>query len=375
MAEPKSRIVVVGKLLVLVGLPLAVIATIFGAGVHWGYESRASILRIEKHWLGMDVQVPVLGDGRLAALIEQAETSWAQAPEASAPALAPLPAEPPPGTGPASDVPPETGPIAGTPTPAPPVRRLVVEQDAPTSVPSGPPVPEVVLDKAYPLAVAPELAPDLAKAYDRTRVLKVKVLVDRAYVEAHPDWLSDVRSLMGAASENFGELFGMHLQLWGVVEWDVAQRGLDIEELHADLKTRHREGADLLLGITGREVDGTRRAGWSETPARRTPRNTAFALVYANDERPDRMLRAVLLEFGHCFGAHDVTDPDAEAWKQGSVMSYANVSSGATPWFDPENMRTILERKHKDIETGAGMREGEETQGGHMGGSGEGAAG
>ena len=58
MAEPKSRVVVVGKLLLLVGLPLTVITSLFGAGVHWGFESRADILRIEKDWLGMEVEVP-----------------------------------------------------------------------------------------------------------------------------------------------------------------------------------------------------------------------------------------------------------------------------------------------------------------------------
>ena len=56
-------------------------------------------------------------------------------------------------------------------------------------------------------------------------------------------------------------------------------------------------------------------------------------------------------------------------------MSYANESSEATPWFDTENMRRILERKHKDIETDAGMREAEEAKAAHEGDSSEGAAG
>ena len=370
--EQKSRAVIVGKLLLLVGLPLATIAGIFGTGVHYGFEYRADILRLERDLLGMDVQVP--GSGKLDAMLAKADASMGG--ELSAPAPtgapaatgspAPAPTGAPAATGspaPApSGAPASTGALAPTgvpapsgapaPTGAPATTGSSTATGAPTPAPT--PAPETSsVDMSYPLAVTPELPDDLRAAYDRVRVLKVKVLVDRAYIAEHADWLSSVNGLINAVSKNYGSLFGMHLQLWGVVEWDVPAQGLDVEQLHADVKTRAREGADLLLAITGRELDETRRSGWSETPEKQTPRNTAFAVVYFEDERPDRLMRAVMHELAHCFGAHDVTEPASDAWQRGSIMSYANVASDAIPWFDAENLRRVLERKHKDIETDA----------------------
>jgi hypothetical protein len=363
MAEPKSRVVIVGKLFLLVGLPLAAITTVFGAGVHWGNSYRAEILRFEKDWLGMDVQVPLVGDGHLSAMLANADAVLPGTdPAAIAAGTA---AQPAAATGPeaasgaeaaAPVVPEPTAPVAPAPLPTPQSEPAVAKPAQPEAVELEQPKPS--LGVVYPLAVAPTLPSDLESAYNRSRVLKVKVLVDRAYVEAHPNWLADVDGVIAAASRNYSELLGMQLQLWGVVEWQVSPSGLDIEQLHADLRTRHREGADLLLGISGRGMDGSRRNGWSETPARRTLRNTAFAVVLADANRPDRLLRAVLHEVGHCFGAQDVTDPASEAWKKGSIMSYANVPSDTSPWFDPENTRIMLERKHKEIESEGSLNEG-----------------
>ena len=380
MAEPKSRAVIVGKLLLLVILPLSLLAGLFGTGVHLGHKHRATLLTVERDWLGMDVEVPLVGDGKLLAMLDGASAALGPASEASAasPGATGALGAPGPAAGATAGVPSPTGAGADTATgmatgpatgPAnawPHAGAAVAATGSPTgegasgATPTGMPPANAgasapattppTLANTYPLAAAQVVADDLRNAYNRVRVLKVKVLVDRAYIDSHEDWLSQIEALMNAASANQSELFGMQLQLWGVVEWDVPARGLDVEQLHADLRTRQREGADLLLGITGRALDHTRRNGWSETPDRRALRNTAFAVVYADPDRPDRLLRAVLHEFAHCFGAHDVTDPATEAWRMGSIMSYANVSSETPPWFDPENVRAILSRKHHEIE-------------------------
>ena len=340
----KSRALIITKLALLIGLPVAAIAGLFGFGVYWGDAHRTTVLELERDWLKMDVEVPASTGTPDAGATGATGATGAKKPplggllgasgsEAATGAHAPT-GSPPAATG-------ATGTAAATGTaPTPP------SPDAGTPAPSESSI-------HYPVAAAPQIPGDLRSAYARARSLSVKVLVDHAYVQAHPEWMRDVEDLVSGASRSYSTLFGVQLSVYGVVQWDVPAQGFTAEQLHADLETRPREGADLLLGITGRPVGPERHNGWSKRPEDERRINSAYSVVFDDPAKPGLTYRALLHEFAHLFGAVDASDANSEAWRAGSFMSYASVPADAAPFIDEDNLRRVLQRKTLPIESEA----------------------
>lgn len=311
----RARLKAIGKLLFFLGAPLGFLAALFGGGVYCGVTHRYAITSFERDNLGLDVEVPAAPEaaagGRFAELIRR-----------SVPQLE-LPQWP-------SAPPPTSAPPVSVATPAP----VGPTANAPVDAPTAPP--------AKVDAVTGALADRLALP---VRV-KVKVLVDDELVQAHPDWIDYVQRNVDRASAIYREQFGITLELASVGRWPIATAGLGSGQLLADLRARPRESADVLLGLTNRPLDN-RIAGEAETPDTDSPFNGTRAVVYAVPKLHDPHLSTMLHEFGHIFGALDVTNPDDPAFKAGSWMSYAPIDPARAPWIDADNRARVLARKDK----------------------------
>ncbi|HRI09792.1 MAG TPA: hypothetical protein PKW35_18345, partial [Nannocystaceae bacterium] len=55
---PRLRFKALARLVLLLGLPVAFVVGLFGAGVYVGVDNRPAILAFEREWLGMEVEVP-----------------------------------------------------------------------------------------------------------------------------------------------------------------------------------------------------------------------------------------------------------------------------------------------------------------------------
>lgn len=307
----RARLLAVGKLLLLIGIPIGLIGTLFGAGVHCGVTNRAAITGFERDVLGFDVEVP--------SEAKPAETT-----------TTPTEAKP------TETKPPE--PTTKPPEPKPPEPKPP-EPTTPTEVEADPPRP-VAVTQADPLSG------DLAAKLALPVKMRIKVLVDDEMIAAHPDWIDYVQRTVGAASQIYEQQFGIELELVGVGRWSVVTAGMSADQLLTELRTHPRDGADAMVGMTARPLDGTI-AGEAETPLPESAFNGAYGIVYAVPNTREPHLRTLLHEVGHMFGALDVTDPQTGAWEQGSWMSYAPVQDGQTPWIDAENRARVLGRKDK----------------------------
>jgi hypothetical protein len=330
MARNRLRIVL--KILFLLGLPIAAVLGLFCCGVYTGYANREPITRFEKDWLGMDVKVH-------------------EQPKADA---APSEDEEPPRETPGSDSDASLESAASDATseergsddskwPEPRQResdRPEPRRPEPAPEPAESPEPEQPPTRVDPVQS------DLEQVLELPVTVRVKVLVDDALVASQPDWINYVQRTVAEGSHIYERQFGITLVLGGVGRWNVATVGMSAEALAEDLRSRPREGNDVLLGLTHRVLDGDK-AGIAETPAEGSPFNGAYGLVYAMPGRTKPHLRGLLHEMSHVLGAVDVTDPSDPAWKQGSWMSYAAVRPGQAPWIDAENRRRILMRKDK----------------------------
>jgi hypothetical protein len=184
-----------------------------------------------------------------------------------------------------------------------------------------------------------------ADALSRIRIVRVKVLVDDRYRGDHPAWIDEMQRLVGDASAVYEAHFGLRFELLALSRWEVAESGLNSDGLLEDLRGEIRDGADVLVGITGRPLDGGEIDGKAEAPTTRDDVNGAHLVLYASGAGGRPQLRSLLHELGHLYGADDVLDPAAEAWKKGSWMSYAPSVEGASPWIDPKSRELVLQRK------------------------------
>lgn len=176
--------------------------------------------------------------------------------------------------------------------------------------------------------------------------VRIKVLVDDELTTERPDWIDYVQRTVSRASQVYEQQFGITLELYAVARWPVATAGLRSDQLLDDLRARSREGADVLVGMTARPLDGSI-SGEAETPTPESAFNGAHGIVYAMPRSHEPHLRTLLHEVAHMFGALDVTNASDPAWKGASWMSYAPVRDGQAPWIDADNRRRVLERKDK----------------------------
>jgi hypothetical protein len=313
----KSRMKVAGKLTALLGLPLLVIFSIFSSGVYCGATRADRVVELEQKWLGIEPP-----EGRLAD--EPADASGA----------GDTPDEP----GEPSKAEPKPEPSKTTAEPTEPKPQPIAEQPQPQPTPTAePPKSASSLEPAK----ADPVGAELRTRFEEPRVVRLKIMVDPALVVAREDWLRYIAELFEATRVSYERLFGIELQLHGVVVWNDAV-GADASALLADLAKRDRDGADVMLGLLAREQPA------DFTPARWTGDVTGdHALVFADLQQGDRHYRNLLRALALLFGAEPAVD--SEAKQLGSFMSDPASQTGGAPVLDPENRGKVIINKRRPI--------------------------
>lgn len=312
-----SRLKSLGKLALLLGVPVALLLGLFGAGVHCGFEHRAAILGLERDWLGMDVEVPA----------EPAKTEPISQPVSPPvqpsvqPPVQPSVQPPAPGNG-----------VSQPPQP-------VVAPGAPSPIPPAQPAALGVVTEPSPVAIA-EAAPlpaDLQASLGEPVRVRIKVLVDSELVERRPDWIAYAQRHVAWASQVLERQVGVHLELRGVVAWP-GPNGRDSATLLADLQNRERDGADLLIGLSSRSFVGT--------PGLAVPeeQNLGFVVAEANPGSRAPHLRGMLHALGEAFGAAPVIGP-------GTFMGDVITQDRNPIDLDADSRRRILARKGLQFQT------------------------
>ncbi len=366
-------------------LPLLVLGGLFGFGVHLGNTNREPVLRFEREVLRLDVAEPRPSETR------PPETRPSETQPSEAQPSETQPAEAQPAETQASDTRPAepivarrgTRGVAVSPKPeSTPSGAPLVAEDAPTAprVPDAEARPPVGAPPvgAQPVGLTPRTpsqtvvpssdlgASTTARAASAVTppgslglpvTVSIKVLVDREIIENEPDWIAYVQRLINMASGVYEAAFGIELSLYGVTTWDVATRGVSTDALLADLRSRPREGAHVLLGLTGRAFDAAVTVR-GDQPGPENALNGGYAVICAGKEMKLPHLRALLHELGHLFGAQDVSEAVADAMLQGSWMRTQLGAPHAAPWIDPGNRRRIIARKSLPFAPEPGRRRG-----------------
>lgn len=335
----RKRILAIGKLVLLFGTPLALLFGLFGSGVYCGVQHRVGILKFERDWLGLEVEVPAEASAQGSEdppadddksdddeSDDESESAEAEEPKTAEPSKTPEPVEPEP-----------------EPTVPPPV------VEPPPKAPADPVEPSGVGRIPAPLPPAATRVDPLPAA-DQQRLEKptsvaVRVLVDRAFVDANPEWIDTVQRTVSRASEIYREQFGIELSLWSVGRWEVAAQGMSTNDLLDDLRARPRGGAQVTVGLTSRAYDGE--AIQTGPEADDAPFNGAYTVVYATPGHQLSHLRSLLHEVARLLGAQPVSDPEAAAWKAGSWMSFAPAAENQAAWIDADNRRRVLAGKDR----------------------------
>ncbi len=347
----RSRIKTVAKLFLLLGLPLLVLGAIFGGGMAFGTSHSDRVIALETSILGWEEEhAPKEGGGEtgeqgesLAGTDEPGQAApvgpGVDLGKTSAPVFVPVPLR---GTidDDADNTPENEGIVEGI------VEGVVAE----TGESHDERLRAEIATRDGPVAIAPKIPAALQPAFALRRVVTVKLMVDRSIVEGRPDWFEYSQGLIEVASATYEAVFGIELRLQGLVSWQVGPEITEPELLLADLRSRPRDGADLLVAITNRparDPAGDLRTGLAPSATR----NGAFALIYARGQRHPH-LRTLLHEIAHLFGAQDIADPAAEAYKRKSWMSDAPTGDDVIPWIDADNLRIVLERKSLPFSAG-----------------------
>lgn len=301
-----SRLKSLGKLALLLGVPVALLLGLFGAGVHCGFEHRAAILGFERDWLGMDVEVPAEPVKTEPTRTEPVKTEPMQTkpvhvvpPQPLTTPDAPRPIPPAPQTGPA---------------PAQPAALSAVTEPSPVAIAEAAPLPA-----------------DLQASLVEPVRVRVKILVDSELVERRPDWIAYAQRHVTWASQVLERQVGVHLELRGVVAWP-GPNGRDAATLLADLQNRERDGADLLIGLSSRSFAGAPGLAVAEDA------NLGFVVAEANPGSRAPHLRGMLHAIGEAFGAAPVIGP-------GTFMGDVLTQDRNPIDLDADSRRRILARK------------------------------
>jgi hypothetical protein len=313
------RLRVIGRLTALVGVPGLILFTIFASGVFLGASRSYRVQVLEAQLFGLEHPDAALA---LAEAPPEPPTPDVTEPE-------------PPKTGeqPAPDEQPKPGeqPKSGEqPKPS--------EQPKPGEQPKSGEQPVPSAEPGLPVAIADPVGPELRTPFEQRLVVRVKLMVDPSLVVAREDWLTYATTLIDAARASFAVLFGVEVQLQGIVIWDAVNVSGGPEALLADLAGREREGADVILGLVAQpEPEGFEPKMWTGDE------HGDHALVYADLRQSDRYHRAVLRMLAGLLGAVPTTDSAAK--QQGSFMSDAEPPAGTPPVIDPDNRRLVITNK------------------------------
>lgn len=292
-----TRLKSLGKLVVLIGLPVAFVVGLFGAGVYVGHGHRTAILSFERDWLGLDVTVP----GEPAK--PRSETAKPEPKPEPTPTTTPEPPKPEPPK-PEPTTKPEPKPVE-TPTPKP--------VEAPPTTAAALPVAV-----AEPAPLPPELQARLAEPLK----IRVKVVVDNEVFDRRSDWIDYAERHVRWASQVLLRELGVELELRGVVAWPTTWSSG--QEAFVVLGAVDTDGADLVIGLGGRTI---------RTPVQAGPttdkRQASSAIAFSSDPTsPAPHLRSLLRAVTQAMGS----DP---------------IAADADPIaFSAEERRILLERKH-----------------------------
>lgn len=294
-----ARLKSLGKLVLLIGTPVALVTGLFGAGVYCGQGHRAGILGFERDWLGFDVEVP---------------------------------GEPKPKPEPATEPKPEPKPtpeakLEPTPTPEPKVEPTPTPE--PTKETKPEPAPVVADAVPVPVAEPEPLAPELQARLAEPVKVRVKVVVDADVFDRRPDWIAYAQRHVDWASQIFDRQVGVRLELRGVVAWPTTW-----SSGHAalvDLQEIDREGADLVLGLGGRSVRAPIQA-----PQVGAASHATIAVAFADPSSRAPHLRGLVRAVSQAMG---VRPPDGDVFT-GDTAPIA---------FSAADRRILLDRKHLEF--------------------------
>jgi hypothetical protein len=324
----RRRVAALLKIALLVGAPLMIVLGLFSWGVHLGFTYERPVKTFERDLLGMDVEVPEAGAVAAAvALTEPAadgETGGVESTDTDAADTA-APADPASESG-------TTGADAPPPQPA-------VEKPAPS--------PSAVQPR--PTTATPALAfvgaaipPEQRARFDRTRIVRVKAFADARTIAADPDWIISVVRAFDSARAGWRTMFGIELRLVSVSEWEVPA-DLDSGATLADLRTRERESADLMMGFVGNASAADHEA--RETDPASAPSLPRALLVPTSGTEGIDALRT-MHALGHAFGAADAGAADPASTGPWSFMESRPPVPEVDVSVDADALAAIL--SHKD---------------------------
>jgi hypothetical protein len=315
---------VIGRLTALLGVPVLILFTIFASGVFFGASRSYRVRVLEADLLGLEHP-----DAALAV----AETE----PPPTADAVEPEQPQPEPGKA-EPEKPEPAKPEPAKPEPAKPEPEPAKPEPEPAK-------PEAI--SALPVAVADPVGPELRTPFEQRLVVRVKLMIDPSLVVAREDWLTYAASLIDTTRASFAVLFGVDVQLQGIVIWDAVNVAGGPEALLEDLAKHEREGADVILGLVAQpEPEEFEPKLWSGDE------HGDHALVYADVRQSDRYHRNLLRTLALLLGATPTTDTAAR--QLGSFMSDAEAAPGTPPAIDPDNRRVVITNKGRPF---AGARE------------------
>jgi hypothetical protein len=335
------RLRVIGRLTALVGVPGFILFTIFTSGVFFGASRSYRVLVLEAEYLGLEHPDAALAGAESG--MEPATPGDSEQPptEQAAPGEQPQPGEQ---TKPGEQQKPGEQPKPG-------------EQTKPGEQPEQ---PQPNAQPGLPVAIADPVGPELRTPFEQRLVVRVKLMVDPSLVVAREDWLTYAASLIDTTRSSFAVLFGIEVQLQGIVIWDIANVSGGAEALLADLAGREREGADVILGLVAQpEPEDFEPKLWTDAE------HGDHTLVYANLRQSDRYHRNLLRTLAGLLGAAPTTDSAAK--QLGSFMSDAETAPGTPPVIDPDNRRLVITSKgrpfaHASPREGTGSGRGRSTE-------------
>ena len=326
-----KRIKAIAKLVVLFGTPLAVVLGLFCWGVAFGATHRHTITTFERDWLGLDVEVPPPLHDTAEPDPQVAESGSSEAESDSTPD----------GKGEQDTKSPEVADSSkaldqdaqdDSPTPRPNSEHA----DVPVEPPAG--------RVEVPESRADALAGELAHRLQLPVTIEVKVLVDPALAESHPDWIDYVQRTVANASLVYQKQFGIVLEPVSIGRWPIAVAGITEDELLEDLRERPLEAGQVLVGLTAHPLKQVA----TERPAGDDPFNGAYAVIGPTaGHQGHPHLHGLLRELARLMGARDVDDPEHPDYRAGSWMRIAPVSETQPPWIDAANRQRVLERKDR----------------------------
>ncbi len=324
---PRLRFKALARLVLLLGLPVAFVVGLFGAGVYVGVDNRPAILAFEREWLGMEVEVPPPVAGpwfgeRLAAARVAATKPTAPEPKPPTPETTPKPPtpettpEPKPST-------PETTPEPKPPEPKPPT-------------PEGPSLATAPARPAMPLTLAlPEpLDGELQGLFRAPREVAVKVYVDPALALSVADPIAYAQRTIEWASQVLDSQVRVELRVDAVALWRgrPTGQGAALE----DLCRRPDEGAEVRIGLVAESFADPEVVS-----------EDASCVIVGKSPRSRQAphLRTLLFALGRRFGAAPITDNGSEAFRRGSWMADVLADDSQPLWLDPASRAAVLRGK------------------------------